>query len=184
MFSCEFCEISKNIFSTEHLRTTISETWCDCCCEFLLSHPVKVIQKQPPEVFYKKGILENIGKVTEKRLCWSLFFNTVPGWRLVNLSKFLRTPFLQNTSLWLFQVIRACLHKMEMRWKFGKLFIVFLANDLCRLWDYADCTDNQCRIHCFHRFMRSCTYVINLPVFAKIIDQKKYAIWWLSLRSV
>ena len=24
MFSCEFCEISKNIFFTEHLRTTVS----------------------------------------------------------------------------------------------------------------------------------------------------------------
>ena len=25
MFSCEFCEISKDIFSTEHLQRTISE---------------------------------------------------------------------------------------------------------------------------------------------------------------
>ena len=25
MYSCEFCEISKNTFSTEHLRTTASE---------------------------------------------------------------------------------------------------------------------------------------------------------------
>ena len=25
VFSCEFCEISKNTFSTEHLRTTASE---------------------------------------------------------------------------------------------------------------------------------------------------------------
>ena len=29
VFSCEFCEISKNTFFTEHLRTTTSECLCD-----------------------------------------------------------------------------------------------------------------------------------------------------------
>ena len=28
VFSCEFCEISKNIYFTEHLRTTASEGGC------------------------------------------------------------------------------------------------------------------------------------------------------------
>ena len=37
------------------------------------------VQKQPPEVFYKKDPLKNFGKFTGKHLCQSLFFNKVPG---------------------------------------------------------------------------------------------------------
>ena len=40
MFSCEFCEISKNSFFTEHLRTTASDL---------------VFQKQPPKVLFQKS---------------------------------------------------------------------------------------------------------------------------------
>ena len=36
-------------------------------------------QKQPPEVFYKKGGLRNFTKFTLKQLCQSLFFNKVVG---------------------------------------------------------------------------------------------------------
>ena len=64
-------------------------------------------QNQPPEVFYKKGVLKNFTKFTE-----SLFFNKVAGLRPetllkksvwhrcfhVNFAKILRTRFLQNTS--------------------------------------------------------------------------------------
>ena len=35
--------------------------------------------KQPPEVFYEKGVLGNLAKLTEKHLCQSLFFNKVAG---------------------------------------------------------------------------------------------------------
>ena len=59
-----------------------------------------------------KGILRNFATFTGKRLCQSLFFNKVAGprpaillkkrlWHRrfpVNVVKFLRTPFLQNTS--------------------------------------------------------------------------------------
>ena len=31
------------------------------------------LQKQPPEVFYKKAILKNFAILTGKHLCWSLF---------------------------------------------------------------------------------------------------------------
>ena len=69
-------------------------------------------QKQPPEVFYKKGLLKTFAKFTGKHLCQSLFFNKVAGLRSatllkmrlwyrcfpVNFAKFWRTPFLQNTS--------------------------------------------------------------------------------------
>ena len=68
-------------------------------------------QKQPPEVFYKKGVLRNFTKFIRKHLCLSLFFNKVAGLRPaallkkrlwhrcfpVNFVTFLITPFLQNT---------------------------------------------------------------------------------------
>ena len=64
-----------------------------------------------PEVFYKKGVLRNFAKFIGKHLCQSLFFNKVAGlkpatllkkrlWYMcfpVRFTKFLRTPFLQNT---------------------------------------------------------------------------------------
>ena len=70
------------------------------------------IQKQPPEVFYKKGVLKNFTKFTGKHLCQSLFVNKVAGPRpatllkkrlwhrcfSINCVKGLRTPFLQKTS--------------------------------------------------------------------------------------
>ena len=60
----------------------------------------------------KKGVLRNFAKFTGKHLCQSLFLNKVEGLRPstflkkrlrhrcfpVNFPKFLRTPFLQNTS--------------------------------------------------------------------------------------
>ena len=35
------------------------------------------MQKQPPEVFYEKGVLKNFAKFTGKHLWQSLFFNKV-----------------------------------------------------------------------------------------------------------
>ena len=60
----------------------------------------------------RKGVLRNFAKFAGIHLCQSLFFNKVAGLRLVtllkkrlwhrcfsvNFAKFLRTPFLQNTS--------------------------------------------------------------------------------------
>ena len=45
------------------------------------------LQKQPLEVFYKKGVLKNFAKFIGKHLCQSLFFNKVAG-----------LPFKQSTS--------------------------------------------------------------------------------------
>ena len=70
-------------------------------------------QKQPPEGFYKKGALKKFHKVHLKTPVLESLFNRVPGLmpatllkkRLqrrcfqVNFVKFLRTPFLQNTSV-------------------------------------------------------------------------------------
>ena len=37
------------------------------------------LQKQPPEVFCKKGVLRNFVKFTRKHQCEILFFNKVSG---------------------------------------------------------------------------------------------------------
>ena len=70
------------------------------------------LEKQPPEVSVRKGVLRSFVKITGKHL--SVFFNKVVGlslrpapllktrpWHrcfLLNFARFLRTPFLQNTS--------------------------------------------------------------------------------------
>ena len=40
---------------------------------------VCICEKQPPEVFCKKGVLRDFAKFTRKHLCQSLFFNKVAG---------------------------------------------------------------------------------------------------------
>ena len=38
-----------------------------------------LLQKQPPEVFYKKKVFKDFTKFTEKQLCRGLFFNKATG---------------------------------------------------------------------------------------------------------
>ena len=45
------------------------------------------VPKQPPEVFYKKGILKNFSKFIGKHLFQSLFFNKVVGLQACNSIK-------------------------------------------------------------------------------------------------
>ena len=40
---------------------------------FITSPAAQNLQKQPPEVFYKKGVLKNLVNCTRKHLCRSLF---------------------------------------------------------------------------------------------------------------
>ena len=68
--------------------------------------------EQITDVFCEKGVLRNVTKFTWKHLCWSFFFNKVPGLRPENLLKresntgvfwwilrnFLRKLFLQKPS--------------------------------------------------------------------------------------
>ena len=52
------------------------------------------LQKQPPEVFYKKkSVLRNFAKFKGKHLCQSLFFNKVTGLSLQLLKKTLAQVF-------------------------------------------------------------------------------------------
>ena len=87
---------------------------CDFCfaCFCGLYQP----QKQPPEVFYTKGVLRKFTKFTGKHLCQRLFFNKLADLRPARPAtlfkkeslaqvlsceffvKFLCTPFLQNPS--------------------------------------------------------------------------------------
>ena len=60
---------------------------------------LKALQKQPPEVFCKKGFLKNL--FTGKHLCQSLFFNKAAGLRLATLlKKRLRPATLLKKRLW------------------------------------------------------------------------------------
>ena len=74
--------------------------------------PSKYYRSSLQRCSIRKGALRNFAKFTGKHLCQSLFFNKVAGLRPatllkkrhwnscfpVNFLKFLRTPFLQNTS--------------------------------------------------------------------------------------
>ena len=63
IFSCEFCEISKDIFSTEHLQTTASEflqKYIDKFKECQTNESTKKIQARS-----KKGKVWNRGKRTQ-----------------------------------------------------------------------------------------------------------------------
>ena len=86
--------------------------------QFLIFYPLKrfsLIRSNHQRYFIKKGVFRNFAKSPGKHLWQSLFFNTVAWLRPatllkkrlwyrcfpVNFVKFLRTPFLQNTSGWL-----------------------------------------------------------------------------------
>ena len=61
------------------------------------------LEKQPPEVFYEKGVLRNFKKLTGKHLYQSLFFNKVAGLRLCKncdqLEKFIKIWRLSQDNL-------------------------------------------------------------------------------------
>ena len=56
------------------------------------------MQKQPPEVIYKKAVFRNFAKPTGKHLLKSLEKETLAHVFPVNFAKFFRIPFLQNKS--------------------------------------------------------------------------------------
>ena len=70
------------IFFIETIISVISSTQiaCDVMC-------VQYVQKQPPEVFFKKDVLKNFANLTEKHLCWSLFLIKMEAWGPATLLK-------------------------------------------------------------------------------------------------
>ena len=71
----------------------------------LLNEPQRspgFVQKQPPEVFCKKGVLKNNGNFTRKHLCWSPFLITLQFFRAATLLK-----RYSNTDVFLFCRISA-----------------------------------------------------------------------------
>ena len=122
MFSKEICGVFKNTYFEEHLRTTAPKNFLWNSLNFKVSQYGYItenewthlthIRSSRPELYCKKRVLRNFAKFTGKHLCKSIFFNTVavlkPAtlfkkrlWHRcfpVNFTKFLRTPFLQNTT--------------------------------------------------------------------------------------
>ena len=89
--------------------------YTNCCSvwylkKYQLLHTVIIlycvfIQKQPPEVFYKKGVLRNLIKSTGKHMCQSLFLNnyfikkeTLAQVLSCKFCKISKSTFLQNIS--------------------------------------------------------------------------------------
>ena len=87
--------------------------WCNRFLKNYLSTKLfDIVRSSRPDVFCKKSNLRNFTKFTGKHLCQRLFFNKIADLRSatllkkklwhrcfpVNFAKFLRTPFLQNTS--------------------------------------------------------------------------------------
>ena len=78
-----FCKMSSLllIFFIDTIISLVSSTQiaCDVMC-------VQCVQKQPPEVFFRKDVLKNFAYFTGKQLRWSLF-NKVAGPQACNFIK-------------------------------------------------------------------------------------------------
>ena len=76
-------------------RTFLLQSWVYNKREFL-QIPQQELKAAIRDLLGKKCILRNFAKFTGKDLCQSVFFHKVAGLR--PSMKFLRTPFLQNSS--------------------------------------------------------------------------------------
>ena len=65
------------------------------CFDIIKIRKISSYRSSHQRSIVKKGVLRNFVKFTRKRLCQSLWHRCFP----VNFAKFLRTPFLQNTSV-------------------------------------------------------------------------------------
>ena len=82
-----FCFRKRSGFTGQHIvLTKVSQTLVLDKCKYL-------IQKQPPEVFYKKGVLKNFAKFAGKHLYQKE--TQIQVFSFEFCKKFLRTSFLQ-----------------------------------------------------------------------------------------
>ena len=112
VFSCEFCEFSKNTSFTEHLWATISEPVIDVrygpIFVNLYSATNTTLRSSPPWVFLGKGVLKICSKFTGEYPCRSVisiklqsFFIEIillHGFSPANLLHIFKKPFPKNTS--------------------------------------------------------------------------------------
>ena len=104
----------------QFLKPIVSDSCCSkhqlpIRCRFPLRDLLQIsplMKSSHQRCYMKKGVLRNFTKFKGKHLCQSLFFDKLAGLRPatllkkklwhrcfpVNFAKFLRTPFLQNTS--------------------------------------------------------------------------------------
>ena len=81
---------------------------------------LQFFHRQPPEMFYKNGVLKNFATFTGKQLCQSPFVScsfikkTLSN-RALNFARFLKAPFLKNTTGWLLLFYDSCwLYSLQM----------------------------------------------------------------------
>ena len=96
-------KLEHNIGKNEHSLNWVSITEFRIRCLSFDETILVKIQKQPPEMFFKLGVLKNFAIFTGKDLRWSqarIFIKKVPHHRcfLIKFAKFLRTRFLQKTT--------------------------------------------------------------------------------------
>ena len=90
VLSCEFCEVSKNTFFTEHLRWLLLNIAVDIwklfnrLCKLLFDWiQINMIFKSSrSQEFFKIGVYKNFAKFKWKHLCWSLFLIKLHAWDL------------------------------------------------------------------------------------------------------
>ena len=154
MFSCEYCDIFKKTFFTEHLRwlllSSLLKWWKNS--QEILSLSFFLYRSSCPKVFYKKGFLKHFSRFKGKPLCQSLYFNKVAGLRRETLLKkrlwhrFFPMNFekplehiLQNPcrQLLLFIARNELVFKMLaglLSFLFGSLFYAQLFSMLMQMW--------------------------------------------------
>ena len=118
MFSCEYCEIFKNTYFEERLRTPASVLRIEVRNKYVtlnfLATSLKVVSAtlrgSHQRCSVRIRVVTNFAKFTGKQLCQILFFNKVTGLRPatlfknilwhryfpVNFVKFLRIPFYRT----------------------------------------------------------------------------------------
>ena len=104
----------------------------------------------------KRVFLRNFAKFTGKHLCQSLFFNKITGLRTatllkkrllhrcfpVNFAKFLRTPFLQNSSGRLLLKVFLIFNYLKGKARFHTFLVIFsfFRSDFLSLCEYVAAT--------------------------------------------
>ena len=113
--------------------------------------PLK-IQKQPQDVFYKRGALKNFAKFAGKHLCRNIFLNKVVGLRHAILLK-------KRRRHWCFPVFQ---DKPNLRWSFMVIPNKQLVYKISKCI-YCDCLPPQ--LLCFQSWSSVQCYLVSESIF-------------------